>query len=78
MKTDTRSWVPTVPPIVAGLEGHELELVGMRQTVPVNCPWTGFAAGMRNMVPSSSRTEEYSIFLAMFFAYFQRAAGSWR
>jgi hypothetical protein len=73
MKTDTRSWAPTVPPIVAGLEGHELEPVGMIQTVPVNCPWAGVVVGMRNMMPSSSRTEEYSIFLDMFFAYFQSA-----
>jgi hypothetical protein len=33
---------------------------------------------MRNMVPSSSRTEEYSIFLAMFFAYFSKARDSRR
>jgi hypothetical protein len=66
MKTDTRSWVPTVPPIVAGLDGQVLELVGIMQTVPVNCPWAGVVAGMRNMVPSSSRTEGYRIFLVMF------------
>lgn len=71
MNTDTRSWVPTVPPIVAGLDGHEPELVGIMQTVPVNCPWAGFAAGMRTTMPSSSRTEKYSIFLAILFAYFQ-------
>ena len=72
MKMDTRSWVPTVPLTVTGLEGHELELVGMIQTVPVNCPCAGEIAGMRNMVPSSSRTEEYTIFLAMFFTYFRK------
>lgn len=78
MKTDTRSWVPTVPPTVAGLEGHELELVGTIQMVPVNCPWAGVVAGMRNMMPSSKRTEEYTIFLVMSCAYFSEARDSWR
>ena len=75
MKTETRSWVPTVPLIVRGLEGHELELVGIMQTVPVNCPWAGVSEGMRKTVPRSNRTEEYSIFLVMFFAYFQNRLG---
>jgi hypothetical protein len=34
MKTDTRSWVPDVPVIVAELDGHEVEPEGTTQTTP--------------------------------------------
>ena len=35
MKTDTRSWEPTVPVIGAGVVGHVVLPAGMMQTTPV-------------------------------------------
>jgi hypothetical protein len=58
MKTDTRSWVPIVPCIEAGLEGQEVAPDGIMQTVPMVCPWAGAVAGTRNIVPRSTRIAE--------------------
>lgn len=56
MNTETVSWVPTVPVMVAGLEGHEEVLVGIIQTVPV-CAWTGEIPGSRIIEPNRTRTD---------------------
>lgn len=57
MKTETRSCVPTVPVMLAGLEGHEVAPEAIMHTVPVNCPRTGVAPGITNSAPKSSRRE---------------------
>jgi hypothetical protein len=74
MKTDTRSWVPIVPCIEAGLEGQGVAPDGIMQTVPMVCPWAGVVAGTRNIVPSSTRiAENNNLVLVNTCTYFQTA-----
>ena len=68
MKIETRSCVPIVPLMVTGVEGQELALVGIMQTVPVNCPWTGVAEGTRNRAPRSSSRDENNILVLVYFS----------
>jgi hypothetical protein len=60
MNTETLSWLPTLPVIVAGLEGHELALFAIRQTVPVACPCASVIAGTLKRAAARSRIDEKS------------------
>src|SRR2546425_7445364 len=63
MKTDTFNCVPTAPESEAGVEGHDVAPLGIKHTVPVNCPCAGFTGNAKN-VPSSRRNDDnIAIFL---------------